>query len=308
MNMKYLKLSYILFIFLVLLQPEVWACDVCGCANGGSFFGMMPQSHFQYVGVRYRNKTFDSHVSSAFYRSTENFQTAELWGRFYPFKRTQLMAFVPFSYNSQTTLLSQETTKISGLNDATVIMHYNVFSNHLDSIPHKFYHNLMIGGGLKLPFGKYQFDENSTEEVANPNFQLGSGTLDFILSSLYTVRKNNWGLSAELGYKINQTNKNGYRFANRLTNSLILFRTIHQGNFTILPHAGLFSEVAKQDLRNGERNSFTGGIITSGSLGIETYYKKTTLGLSYQLPVYQTVADRELLFKKQFSVHITKLL
>lgn len=303
-----MKNSLLLFLFIFLFQVEASACDICGCANGGSFFGMMPQSHFQYLGVRYRNKNFDSHVNSSFYRSDENFQTAELWGRFYPFKRTQLMAFVPFSVNTQTVLLSNETSKISGLNDATVMMHYNVFSNHLDTLPHKFYHNLMIGGGLKLPFGKYKYDENSTEEVANPNFQLGSGTLDFILSTLYTIRKNNWGLSAELGYKINQTNKNGYRFANRVTNSLILFRTTHAGSFTFMPNVGLFSEMAKQDLRHGERNSFTGGIMSNASIGLETYYKKTAVGFSYQKPVYQTVADRELLFKNQWSVHLTKLL
>lgn len=306
--MKQTKLLGILSALLFLFQQNASACDICGCANGGSFFGMMPQSHFQYMGVRYRNKTFDSHINSDFYRSTENFQTAELWGRFYPFKNTQLMAFLPYSYNEQTRLLSNETTKISGLNDATVMMHYNIFSNHLDTLPHQFYHNLLIGGGLKLPLGKFDYDENSTSEVANPNFQLGSGTLDFILSSLYTVRKNNWGLSAELGYKINQTNKNGYRFANRLTNSLILFRTTHAGSFTFMPNVGLFSEMAKQDIRNGERNSFTGGIMSNASAGVEAYYKKTAVGFSYQIPVYQTVADRELLLKKQFSVHITKLL
>lgn len=77
---------------------QLQACDLCGCANGGSFFGILPQSHRQFVGLRYRYSSYESHLNSVNLRTKEVFQSTELWGRFYPLKRMQVIAFLPFNF------------------------------------------------------------------------------------------------------------------------------------------------------------------------------------------------------------------
>ncbi|MDP1051393.1 hypothetical protein, partial [Klebsiella quasipneumoniae] len=82
------------------------------------------------------------------------------------------------------------------------------------------------------PTGRFKYDLNSSEEVANPNFQLGTGSTDFLLNAIYTVRYNQWGLNTDLTYKINTKNSNQYQYGNKLTTALTAFYTkdVGKGN------------------------------------------------------------------------------
>lgn len=56
------------------------ACDVCGCSIGGNYFGILPQFHRHFVGIRYSEQSFRSaHSLSAArlgnYDSDEQFRT-----------------------------------------------------------------------------------------------------------------------------------------------------------------------------------------------------------------------------------------
>ncbi|NBA85348.1 hypothetical protein GVN16_06220 [Emticicia sp. CRIBPO] len=301
-----MKKILFLLMLLGLTSPEVSACDICGCGNGGSFFGILPQSHLRFGGVRYRTKNFDSHLNSEFLRTKENFQTAELWTRFYPLKRTQLMVFVPYSVNAQTIMRTSETIRIHGLGDMSALMHYSILNTFYDTTAHQLDQIWLLGGGIKLPTGKYKFDENGSE-VANANFQLGSGSTDFMINSIYTLRKSSYGINMDVTYKINTTNRNDYRFANRLNGSLSFFYTRYFGSLTLMPNAGFYAEHAGYDQKNGTDNTFTGGTMATGNIGMETYYKKFSAGFVYQLPVYQNLSDGDLKLKNSFSVHITRL-
>lgn len=291
------------FIALIISSLSASACDMCGCANSGSFFGVLPQSHMRFVGVRYRIKDFDSHLNSAMLKTKEHYQTTELWGRFYPFKKTQLLVFLPYNSNKQTTL-SGRTARIEGLGDASMIMHYNVRNTFWDSTEHHINQNLLIGGGIKLPTGKYKY-EDTGEEGANPNFQLGTGSVDFILNAIYTLRYHDWGLNLDASHKINTTNANGYRFANRTNGSLTAFYTAKFGSFTMMPNIGTMTEYSNKDTRNGIENSFTGGWIMTANAGIELYYKRFSSGITFQKPVVQNLVSKESKINQQAAVHFT---
>lgn len=284
------------------------ACDTCGCANGGAFFGIMPQSHQQLLGMRYRLRTFDSHINSQRFKAVEQFQTAELWGRFYPLKRVQLLAFVPFSINEQTILLTDETKRIQGLGDISIIAQYNVLNTFFDSTAHTFDHTLNLGIGTKLATGKYQYNESLDDEVANPNFQLGTGSTDLLLSAIYTTRYKKMGLNTEVNYRITSENSQGYRFANRFSAATSFFRTVSLKRTSLLPNLGLSLEHANQDVRNGVRNEFTGGSLVNIITGTELFTPYFTAGVSVQLPVYQNVAGGDLADRPSLSLHLTKVL
>lgn len=300
--------KYIAIGLLALLSVPTLACDLCGCSNGGSFFGILPQGHRGFLGVRYRYNTFNSHLSSLNLSSREQFRTAELWGRFYPVKRVQVMAFVPYQFSQQTMLKSGETIPLRGLSDVTALAHYNVLNTFMDdSVVHVVNHNLLVGGGVKLPTGRYRYDENSLSDVANPNFQLGTGSTDYIANVIYTARYKNWGLNADVSYRMTTTNPNGYRFGNRLNTSASLFYLTSLGSRSIMPNAGVFVEQAGHDIREGVMNTQTGGYVAYLNLGMEVYLNKLSFGVSYRRPVSQYLSAGELQANAQLTTHITFL-
>jgi hypothetical protein len=294
----------ILSLLILIASPSAFACDICGCANGGAFFGIMPQSHQQLLGMRYRLRTFDSHLNSERFKSVERFQTAELWGRFYPVKRVQLLVFIPFSVNEQTVLLNNETKRIQGLGDISITVQYNALNTFFDSTVH----TLNLGIGTKLATGKYQYDENVDDEVENPNFQLGTGSTDLLLSAIYTTWFKKIGLNTEVNYRVTSENSQGYRFANRFLAATTFFRTVSMKSTSLLPNAGISFEHAKQDVRNGIRNEFTSGSLVNIVTETELFTKNFTAGVSVQLPVYRNVAGGDLAARPSLSLHLTKVL
>ena len=300
--------KYIIWCLIMTLTVPALACDLCGCSNGGSFFGILPQGHRGFVGLRYRYNSYHSHLGSQNLSSREQFRTAEIWGRFYPIKRVQVMAFVPYQFSQQTMLKSGLTTPLQGLSDITVLAHYNVLNTFMDTETSRtINHNLLAGGGVKLATGRFQYNENSLTDVANPNFQLGTGSTDWISNLIYTARYKNWGLNADVSYRLTTKNPDGYRFGNRLNSSASVFYLTSLGSRSLMPNAGLFVEQAGHDSRQGEVNKQTGGYATYLNLGTEVYLNKLSVGVSYRKPVMQHLSDGELRANAQLTTHITVL-
>lgn len=299
------------FIFLLLLfgtfSPS-FACDICGCGNGGSFFGVLPQSHVRLMGFRHKHKSFDSHLNSANLKTREDFQSIELWGRLYPFKKTQLMFFAPFNFNQQTRIADQKTNSLKGLGDATILLHYNVVNTMTDTTKiRKWNSNLLVGGGIKLPLGSYDFDQASVEEVANPNFQLGTGSWDVPINVIYTIKNQKLGFNVNGTYKINSSNSNAYRFANRSSLALSAFQLLSVKSFIAMPLIGLYGETAPKDTQNGIANEFTGGGFVAANAGLDVYFGKTSVGINAQLPFLQNMSNGDLKLRNAFNVQFTRM-
>lgn len=284
------------------------ACDLCGCSNSGSFFGILPQAHRRFLGVRYRYSTYDSHLNSVNLRTRETFQTAEFWGRFYPARRLQVLAFVPYQFSHQTLVKSGQTLPLQGLGDVSAMAQYNLLNTFMDdSAAHQVNHNLLVGGGVKLPTGRYRYDESDLSQVANPNFQLGTGSLDWLLNAIYTVRYGRWGANVDAAYRITSTNAQGYRFGNRLNGSASVFYVAERGNWSVMPNAGVFVEQYAHDRRDGVVNKQTGGYVAYLGGGVEAYGRRLSAGFSYRQPMAQYLSAGELQARAQWSSHLTVL-
>ncbi len=301
---------FILSFFIMLTNPTTMlACEVCGCGNGGSFFGILPQSHKGFIGLRYGYKSYDSHLSSVNLKAQEDFWKTELWARIYPFKKVQVLAFVPYLINQQTIQKTSKQVHLNGLGDITILANYYVVNTVNDTVNRRFNHNLLIGGGTKLPTGKYKYDLLSDTEVANANFQLGTGSVDFLLNLVYTMRHKNWGLNYDFSYKINTQNSDNYQFGNRLnTNLALLYFQKFDTGFTLIPNAGLAFEQAALDTKNRIVNTQTGGYATFGTVGVESYYKSFSMGINYQEPIIQDLSGGELRANARLNVHFTILI
>jgi hypothetical protein len=280
------------------------ACDLCGCSNGSAFVGLLPRSGTQFVGMRYRIRTFDSHLNSQLLKTKEEYQTLEVWGRFYPVKKLQVLTFLPYNDNQQTMLYSGTKTSKSGIGDALLLAHYNVLNTFLDTTNTSgLYHNLMIGGGIKLPTGKFEYGYSDAE--VNPNFQLGTGSTDFLLSAIHTIRYKKFGLNTEIGGRLSTKSNEHYRFGNRVNASITMFYTKNWGSFSIMPNVGTTIDYGFKDHKEGKLNSQTGGYSLLGSIGFQAYYRKISTGFTFQEPIAQNLGGGELKILPQCAVHLT---
>ncbi len=298
--MKKIFLSIIVF---TLASSPGSACDICGCANSGSYFGLMPQSHKSIIGVRYNYLHFDTHPDSKVLATKETFNVAELYGRFFPFKRVQVMAFVPYRFDAQVT--SAVTKKNSGPGDMTALAGYNLFNTFMDGKgSSEWTHSLTMGGGVKLPTGKFRYDENDPLQVANANFQLGTGSVDFIVNAFYSLNWKNWGLSANISRKFNTRNSQEYRFGDQLYGTADLFRSFSIGKMSLMPAIGIYAEHMQHGAQNGAILDITGGTIVNGTAGLNLFSEKWMIGVNAQKPVHQKSASGHVFLRDRIQVQL----
>lgn len=298
-----MKLRYTLLLILLIPSLAGNACDICGCANSGSYFGLLPQSNKSLIGVRYQRLNFVTHPASKVLRTEESFNVTELYARFFPIKRVQVMAFLPYRIDQQTT--TSEVKKQNGLGDATILANYNVLNTLMDKENSgAFTHTLLVGGGIKIPTGKFKFDENDPLQVANANFQLGTGSTDFILNAFYTVNKGDWGLATNVSRKFNTTNSMDYKFGNQLFGTVDLYKSFRIGKVSLTPSVGVYAEHAKHGTQHGQVLDLTGGRLLNGTAGITLFTNHFTLGVNGQKPLVQKSASGHVVTKERMLIQL----
>lgn len=289
--------SYVLFLLLLTFIPMTgsYACDICGCSVGGNYFGILPQFQKTFAGLRYQYRGYESEHLTLFpdevpLKTTERFHTTELWARYVPNERLHLFAFVPYNYYTKEE--SGQRTAVSGLGDISLMAHY-ILINTGDQSGKSWKQALQAGGGIKLPTGTADHVEQSTGLII-PSMQTGTGAIDIPLSALYTLRHREWGMSAEVNYRINTRNKNGYTFGDRLAASARIFYWKKACNYSLLPYTGAGYEYGFRDRKYGERQEYTGSRILLWNAGTDLYYKKAILNLGIQVPVHQDIAQGQI--------------
>lgn len=282
-NKRDVCLACISFILIFFAKSSL-ACDVCGCSSNANYFGILPQFKQHFVGVRYSNLSFDSkHIPSLSGQVTNSkdiLQRGELWGRFYPTKRLQIFAFVPYQVNLKTE--EGNSTQTNGLSDISVLANY-ILINTGDSGHFAWRHSLSIGGGIKAPTGN--FDNNGI-----PSLQIGTGTWDYLFNAIYTVRYKQMGVNVDANFRLNSSN-NHYQFGNRLTSSMRFFYWKKMRMSSILPHVGLMMEYAEKDIQERVIQKYTGGTGMYAASGFDVYFRKLAVGGLLALPVNENLNE-----------------
>ncbi|HMX38786.1 MAG TPA: hypothetical protein PK971_14895 [Saprospiraceae bacterium] len=286
-------------IFTVLLlaaYSPASACDACGCSIGGNYFGILPQFHRHFVGIRWAEQSFQSAHSvgaaeAGRYATQERFRTVDLLARFYPSRRVQVLAVLPFHHFQRQE--GSTLTHARGLGDAVLLGNYIVL-NTGDSLGRHWQHSLTLGGGLKLPTGPHQLrDGQGTALLAN--MQPGSGSTDVLLSAAYTLRRGAWGFNADALGRLNTANAQGYRFGHRLSASAKFFYWTRWGKrLTLLPNAGVFADAAQRNRSGGEQVEATGGYLVLGTGGLDVYAGRFSVGFTYQQPLHQQLGQGQI--------------
>jgi hypothetical protein len=284
--------KYILCIALMLYTSACAGCDICGCNPNMISMGIQPQFNKHFVGLRFQQSSFVSKPHEISLDPTksestrEYFRSLQLWGRMAISKQIQLLAFIPYKVHYQKQ--GNSITQLEGLGDISVLGNYMLFNTTKD-LNKKWRHALQIGLGIKLPNAKSDAIKNGL--MIHTNLQLGSGSFDFPLYMNYTLRHKQFGGMIECQYVRNGTNKQAFHFGNRFTHTTRFFYWKEKKNWQLLPQIGYGYETADLDKQRNTIQTYTGGNIVYGNMGIDVYYKNVSLNIHVQQPLQQNLGE-----------------
>lgn len=276
-------------LLVLLTTSAVTACEVCGGGGGSLQLGIYPQFDRHFIGLRYQYRAFDTNHGSADLRAStgEVYHTADMWLRLSLGERWQVYASLPYRYSTKTETYGTFTT--SGLGDVSVFALYALVDNRKWG---RCTHTLQVGGGAKLPTGKSDYVTSFDEWF--PGLQNGSGSWDALLNANYIVRLDDWGLSLEESFQWSGSNRRqDFRFGNRSTTTLRLFRTITNagGSRSVIPHVGVSLQFTPTDTYQGEPYIPSGGQVFTAQLGVDILVPEWSFGVSANPIIYQNQAD-----------------
>lgn len=269
------------------------ACPICGCGVGNFYIGLLPGFNKSFIGIRYQYMRYETHLKDEPEEfSHDRYEIAELWGGINIGERWQVLGFVPYHFNYQN--MDDGIRKENGLGDVMLMMNYKLWqsskqNNNDRSMSHQ---EFWIGGGVKLPTGKYDVDHEDPEtEIGDVNSQMGTGSLDFIANAMYNVKLGKVGINTSASYKMNTSNNNNYKFGNRLVASSFAFYQAQVKSIFVAPNIGVLYEHAAINHLNKDVVEQTGGYVALGIAGVDVNIGKITVGANVQLPFAQNFAE-----------------
>jgi hypothetical protein len=294
-------------LFSIIMFNDMKACDICGCGVGNFNPYMFPHLVQKFVSVGYNYRTYETNAhddSGNEMFNKEHYTTISLAGQFTFGKKIQVMGYFPFQINEQKG--PEGNKSLDGIGDAVLMVNYKFLDHVSNKAPLR--QTIIVGSGIKLPTGHYQYGEGNEKEVDNANFQAGTGSTDFILNSLYALRYKQFAMSAGVTYKINTDNAQNYNFGNRLL-TVIQFKYVKDaGGISFISNAGMILEKMGKDREDGLVNSHTGGYNAQAIVGLDVNNRKIATGIFYSKPVRQNMAQGNIHAMPNINIHISFIL
>jgi len=197
----------------VCILGSSYACDICS-----AYSRIRPNDYDHTIGIHYTLRGLEGELPSGLKHlghlnglySTdlleESFYTLELRGRYRFSNRLALLGIMPFKTNIRTQN-GQIREVGSGIGDPSSFLEYRPFLPKSDRSV-KFMTNLRAG--VKFPLGNTQ--KMYKEEYLDYDFQLGSGSYDFLFGSESYVGLEHLGLAVSQLYKLNTPNLSEFEF------------------------------------------------------------------------------------------------
>jgi hypothetical protein len=270
-----------------------YAAMACGACGGGSAAQGSSSTLFftSYVALQYRHSSLKAQYPSlmgdaAATTSRNYYNTAQLSGRYILGKKWQLLATVPYQYNTQ--VAATQRQEQHGLGDISVQVN-TVVANKTNGNSKDV---LLAGLGAKLPTGNQV--ANSLQGTGLPETMPGTGSWDGMVSASYMHSTASWGYGADASYTLTTANRQQYKYGNRLSTAIYTMRKFSNDKASIVPQLGLKYEYSLHDYDNYKRkwlNTQTGGSICYAFAGIQTYNANLGFTAGYYYPVAQQYAS-----------------
>jgi hypothetical protein len=213
---------------------------------------------------------------------SETKNTIEIAYRYHLLRNVLVSGFFPYH-----TLRVRSATEFSigGPGDLTLIAQYVSRTVVGDKTPA----TLVMGGGLQLPTGSNS-RRDPEGELLEPHMQLGSGSLNYVLSMTATVQPDRWTLALDLFGKLSTRNKRNDRLGNSLALSGFVSRELFRdeySRFALVGNGGIRGEFAARDIVAGIRDSDTGFTSLYGNLGVQIYFSFLRVDFTVLIPISQ---------------------
>jgi hypothetical protein len=294
-----LAMHHPFYKYLYLVNELEDDCDACGCSASGGSMGFASMLNSNFVGIRYFNQSYKStdglYSNSPWY--DENFNTTQIWARIPVLKKLQVSSLIPYHFHNRETETGNES--IAGIGDITVLGMYTIFQTQKDSAV--YVHNLQLGGGIKIPTGKYDAANNGS---VNPSYQLGTGSWDYLFASEYIIRRKQFGLNTMLNYILKTENEKDYRFGNQFNYAGTFFYIHKKESFSLAPQIGFAGEVYGDNYQYGQKVRNTAGEVFMSKIGFEIGKDKFSLGANLMLPISQNLTGGNVEANYRWSVNL----
>jgi len=275
------------------------ACDICGSSSSNSNPFLFPQLSKNFLSLGYTHRHYrqisnDTNVD-------QYFNTLLLTGQYSLGAKWQVLAQLPFQQNK--TNDAAGLTHTSGLGDVVLLTNYKLLQRWRCGLRQ----TLTVGAGLKLPTGKQAF--NAPDKEGDQNFQLGTGSLDFLLNSSYRLSYNRWTLQLMASYKYNQANRQGYRFGDLFsTKAMAAYRVELGSSYTLSPYVQVSRDQFMKDAHDHILQEETGGKALYTGFGADINSAKYALGVNYQVASQQQLSNGALKVRPGYSLRFSIIL
>lgn len=253
----------------------------------GTYFGIMPQIKKHFVGIRYQveNMMGSSEGHSHAGNPTQTyFHTWNIIGKISPHKRVSVYIIAPIHYFLQKD--SSTSREIAGPGDIFTLIQYQLIRTKDPT--KKTRHSFILGGGIKLPTGRY--NAYDTKGFYERNMQPGTGSWDALLSTQYTLSRNGWGLNTEINARISTTNPDNYFYGHKINTSIKGFYWGKGDKISVLASGGLIYDWAGKDIYLRQSIPNSGGHIIKATASIDLYMKRWAIGTEFKVPLYANMS------------------
>jgi hypothetical protein len=304
--LNYKKRGLMLVTIVLLSGTMASACDICGC-----FMGITPYDNQSSIAVLYRYRSFhgyqgqnqslfpagakffpqgdksDAPITSHNGNPTdfEAYRALEVRAKYFLSRRIELNGILP--YNSNSERYNGNLSTIAGLGDVNIYAGYHLLRK-LDQ--DKINQRLIVGGGVKLPTGKY--DAVNYQGIRyNTLTQTGTGSTDAFAYFNYLLGYKKTGMSLSTTYKVNGENADNESIANSATSFLNVFYNVSLSKkVQAVPSLQLAYEYSAGEKYNGvktgehEMNNLMTGV------GADIFINNITINMAVQTKAW-TVRD-----------------
>jgi len=303
MKSQYILKILIVSILLLILHAQIDACNICGCATGGMYSGVLPNLEQNRVGINYSLSSFNHPASNSLsngqgYVMKDHFHQVDLDLRYYPLSKFQLRMVLPYRQNLRVSDVSTES--VNGLGDVELQAAY-MFVNNSDSLYKVWRHTGFVGIATQLPTG--QSEMRDQEKLLYPgNFQPGRGTWSNSAILFYSIRRGSLGMNLNAKVMTSGTNDIGFHAGNRTEIYTSLFYWLKQPKLSLVPSISLGYENMEQDEyfklidEHSGAQFWFGGVGCEGVLGNWTVNAYAFRPLAEQLNGQQPSNDLRLRF------------
>ncbi|HUQ97313.1 MAG TPA: transporter [Chitinophagaceae bacterium] len=288
----------IFILALLFAGTTAFACDICGygVANYNPF--LFPQLSSSYLSIAYQHRLYLMHADDGA-TSHQYYNSVSVTAQYGVSKKLQLIAILPYQFNNATGATMQNR---NGSGDATVLANYKLWNKPFGTVKH----TVMARVGVKLPTGTYE--ETKTGAIDDQNFQLGTGSIDYLANASYRVGIRKWIFNAVATYKYNSTNKDAYRYGDMITTGATAIYRKDWDGFSVAPYVQLVHEQQLKDADHHVLQSHSGGQVLYTGGGVDVNTRKIALGVNYQWAPAQNLAEGHITVKPKLSAHLSFML